>query len=769
MLNDTLNIILKSKTWIELVLALENFGNAPEHKKIKGDVFEQLTKYYLKTDSLYSSMFENVWHHSEIPINVRDELRLPFPEIGVDLIAKHFDGSYCAIQCKFHQDAEQNVSYDELSTFFSVTERKGTYEKLFYRLVCSSANEISKRVKQLHSEKLGFLCSSEFQKLDKIAFNSIHRLIQGKKNKFTPYSPRAHQLMAIEKTRTYFSTSSKNKGKIIHPCGSGKSLTAYWIAKDLKATSVLIAVPSLALVKQTLSAWTREAIANQTKMEWVAVCSDQDVSINDDPSYQSHDLGIAVTTDVTSVANFLLQSTESMKVVITTYQSGEVISAAANLINYDFDLVIFDEAHKTAGHKSKKFSHLINDENVTTKKKVFMTATERQFRGDSTDFLSMDDKSIYGDVIDQLSFKKALEQKPQILCDYKIITVAVTKKEIEEVVINNDLTTVKGGNYSFENDGSTIAALISLRKLTREKNIQHAISFHSSIKRAEQFRDINKQINQKSKCLGILNAYHVSGKKSTGERHAEINRFLTNAPSVIANARCLTEGIDIPAVDAVVFSDPKQSVVDIVQAAGRAMRTHENKELGYIVIPVILNGGHEDTVQDAFRQLITVIAALGINDDRIIEEAKQYVSATVKNAGRILEFMRYASTAEVDFVDLVNGLEIKIWDRLSFAKSVIGESKFATWMSEHTTLSPKTVKNYNQAVRKISNDLVKFKLAYSSLEDITEQADLKQLKTEYFSIEEYKELDVRGKGMYSAAFNRLIEYQEFLRKNLPEN
>lgn len=755
-------IILKSANWTEFVSELEKLGSAPEFRKLKGEAFEQLTKCYLKTDPLYRSMFENVWHHSEIPINIKDELKLPSPEIGVDLVAQNTDGSYCAIQCKFHQDQTQNVTYDELSTFFSVTERGETYEKIFHRLVCTSANEIAKRVRQLHPEKLGFLCANEFQKLDKIAFDEIHNLIHGDHRTFIPFSPRSHQLTAIEKTNKYF-LSGQNKGKIIHPCGSGKSLTAYWIARDLNVKSILIAVPSLALVKQTLSAWTREAIANQTKMEWIAVCSDQDVSINDDPSYQSHDLGIAVTTDVNAVARFLLHSTAAMKVVITTYQSSEVTSAAVNSINYEFDLGVFDEAHKTAGHKSKKFSHLINDENVPTKKKIFMTATERQFRGDSTDFLSMDDPNIYGEVIDQLSFKKALEQKPQILCDYKVITIAVTKKDIEEVLKSNELTSVSGGNYSFENDASTIAALIALRKLARERKIQHAISFHGSIKRAEQFRDINNQINMRTNSLGTLNAYHVSGKNSTGERHSEINRFLANAPSVIANARCLTEGVDIPAVDAVVFSDPKQSVIDIVQAAGRAMRTHDQKELGYIVIPVILESGQEDTVHDAFRQLITVVAALGINDDRIIEEAKQYVSATEKGAGKILEFVEYAPTAEIDFADLVHGLEIKIWDRLSFAKSVIGESKFAKWMTEHTSLSPKTIKNYNQAVRKISNDLVKLKMAYSSLEDITEQADLKTLKSEYFSIEEYRDLDVRGKGMYSAGFNRLIEYQDFLK------
>ena len=757
-----LEIILKSNSWETFVDELARFGSNPEFKKLKGDAFEQLTKFYLESNPIFKSMFFEIWHHSDIPINVLDNLKLPSPEIGVDLVAQQIDGNFCAIQCKFHQDKTQNVSYDELSTFFSVTERKETYEKLSHRLVCTSANEVTNKVSKLHPEKLGFICASDFQNLDEIEFRKIHHLIDGKPQRLKPFTPRAHQIEAIRKGKEYFVAQHKNRGKIIHPCGSGKSLTAYWLARELMSQTVLVAVPSLALVKQTLNAWTREALANETSMEWMAVCSDQDVSSNDDPAFKTYDLGIAVTTDPTKVSKFLQRPSKSLKVIITTYQSSDVISDAVKETKHQFDLGIFDEAHKTAGHKSKKFSQLLDDNNVPIHKKVFMTATERQFKGDTTNFLSMDDQSAYGEIIDQLSFREALEQDPPILCDYKVITVTVLRREIERIISGNEFTKVNGSNYSFEEDASTIAALISLRKLANEKNIKHAISFHSSIKRAEDFRNLNNEINLTTNVFGKLSGFHVSGKKSTGERHAEINRFLHNSPSVITNARCLTEGVDIPAVDAVIFSDPKQSVIDIVQAAGRAMRTHEHKDLGYIIIPVILDGAGEDLVNDAFKQLVTVIAALGINDERIIEEAKQYVSSAAKADGKILEFVEYYPTEEIDFNDLIDGLQIKIWDRLSFAKSVIGESDFVTWMRQHTPLSDKSRKNYSQAVRKISNDLVKLDLAFSSLEEISEHANLKQLKEKYFAIEEFKELDIRGKGMYSAGFNRLIEYQRFL-------
>jgi predicted helicase len=455
-----LEIILKSNSWETFVGELAKLGSNPEFKKLKGEAFEQLTKFYLETDPIFKSMFSEIWHHSDIPINVLDNLKLPSPEIGVDLVAQQTDGSFCAIQCKFHQDETHNVSYDELSTFFSITERKETYEKLSHRLVCTSANEITKKVSKLHPEKLGFICANDFQNLDEIEFRKIHRLIDGKPQKLRPFTPRAHQIQAIRKGREYFVGQHKNRGKIIHPCGSGKSLTAYWLARELMSQTVLVAVPSLALVKQTLNAWTREALADETSMEWMAVCSDQDVSSNDDPAFKTYDLGIAVTTDPTKVSKFLQQPSKSLKVIITTYQSSNVISDAVKEAKHQFDLGIFDEAHKTAGHKSKKFSQLLDDNNVPIHKKVFMTATERQFRGDTTDFLSMDDQLAYGEIIDQLSFREALEQDPPILCDYKVITVTVLRSEIERIISGNKFTKINGSNYSFEEDASTIAALI---------------------------------------------------------------------------------------------------------------------------------------------------------------------------------------------------------------------------------------------------------------------------------------------------------------------
>ncbi len=758
MILEPIKIILSSKNWIEFNNKLSDFGDAPEFKKVKGDAFEFLTKFYLKTDPLFSSSFKEVYHHSELSINIRDELKLPHPEVGVDLVALCHDGSYNLIQCKFHQNPNQNVTYDELSTFFSVSERQETFRKTSHRLICTTANSITDRVRHLHPDKLGFLTRADFITLNTDRFKLIHSKILGNKPLFKPLRPRKHQIKAISKAETFFIKQGNDRGKIIHPCGAGKSLTGYWISKSLSPKIVLIAVPSLALVKQTLNSWSHQAMADGSSIEYIAVCSDQDVGQSDDPLMNLHDLGISVTTDPNKVAKFLTNKSRQTKVVLTTYQSGEVIISASKSSKVNFDVGIFDEAHKTVGDKTKKFAQLILDSNIKTRKKIFMTATERQFVGDTTNILTMDDENSYGKVIDELSFKAALDQSPPILSDYKLITVAITKEEIETIIVNNSLTKANGKNYSFVEDSTTIAALIAHRKLTKERGIKHAISFHKSIKRAQEFAELNNLLNPKNE---NISAFHVSGKMGTGARNSEIERFVSSNPSIISNARCLTEGVDIPTVDAVIFADPKQSLIDIVQAAGRAMRTHPSKKLGYIIIPVIIDNSNVDKINDAFKQLVNVVAALGISDDRIIAEAKYAVKNNRYNSGEILVFEEFSPDAEIEFEKFVKELQIKIWDRVSFAKSVIGETEFNQWMQTQTNLSESSMYKYSRAIRKISNDLVKLDLVYSSLEEITDNADLTRLKEKYFSIKEFKDLDKRGNQMYSAGFSRLIEFQKY--------
>ena len=655
-----MNLITSANCWKDFEQSLKSLG-----KKEKGNAFEELTRLYLLTNPIFSTKIEKIWHHSDVPQKIVDELGLQRPEVGVDIIAQVKDGTYWAIQCKFHQDRSDNVSYKELSTFFSITERKKTYRKLSHRLVCTSANDVSHKVNKAHPEKLGYLTSLEFTQLGKNEFDAFREILDGGRPVPKPYDPRPHQGIALNKCEIFFKDKKNTRGKIIHPCGSGKSLTGYWISQRLNAKTILIAVPSLALVRQTLGSWTREAVANGIYMDWIAVCSDGDVKNSDDPSMHKVDLGIEVDTDPQMVANFLSKRTKGSKVLITTYQSGKVVSEGVKRAGKTFDLGVYDEAHKTVGQKHKGFAHLLYDENVKVKNRVFMTATEREFKGNSDEYLSMDNPEVYGKIIDVLSFKAALEQDPPILSDYKIVTTIVTKSEIEQLINENDFIKSDGTDWTIEGGASTFASLIALRKLIKERNLKHVVSFHSSIKRSMDFQNLNIEASKADGSFGELSTFHVSGKDSTGKRAAELERFVDAKPSLITNARCLTEGVDVPAIDAVLFADPKQSKIDIVQAAGRALRKFDGKDFGYIIVPIVLDEGAENPSDDAFKQIITVISALGMNDERIIEEFKAIANRESLGVEKIIDF-DVPEIIRMKFSDFISNIEIQIWDRLSF-------------------------------------------------------------------------------------------------------
>ena len=685
-----MNIITSANCWKDFEKSLEDLGT-----KEKGNAFEELTRLYLLTHPIFSTKFKKIWHHSDVPQKIVDELGLQRPEIGVDIIAQVKDGTYWAIQCKFHQDQTDNASYKELSTFFSITERKKTYSKLSHRLVCTSAHGVSHRVAKAHPEKLGYITSSEFTKLGRGEFDAFREILDGGNPTPKPYDPRPHQTTALDKCENFFINTKETRGKIIHPCGSGKSLTGYWISQRLNAKTILVAVPSLALVRQTLYSWAREAVANGIDMDWIAVCSDDDVKNLDDPLMKKVDIGIEVNTDPQIIANFLSKSTKNTKVVMTTYHSSKAVIMGVKKSGQTFDLGIYDEAHKTVGQKDKGFAQLLYDKNVKVKNRVFMTATERVFRGNSDEYLSMDNPKIYGTIIDKLSFKAALEQDPPILSDYKIVTTVVTKSEIEKLINQNDFIKSDGKEWTVEGDASTFASLIALRKLIKKKKLKHVVSFHSSIKRSIDFQNLNTEATKAAGSFGKLSTFHVSGKDSTGRRAAELERFVAAEPSLITNARCLNEGVDVPAIDGVLFADPKHSMIDIVQAAGRAMRKFDSKKFGYIIVPVILDEDGENPSDDAFNQIITVISALGMSDDRMIAEFSATTNKKSLGGDRIVEF-DFPEIVRVSMTEFISNIEIQIWDRLSYGW-VKGLTRLKNYISKNGNGNAKVPISYKDA------------------------------------------------------------------------
>ncbi|CAN1593123.1 SF2_C_EcoAI-like domain containing protein [Candidatus Pelagibacterales bacterium] len=655
-------LLSNTSSWHELNKKLEEFAKSGQ-AKLAGDIFENLCKYFLKSAAQYQTKLKNVWLLKEVKEELRRKLNLPNTDEGIDLIAETFDSKYWAIQSKYRSDPKDTLTVKgDLATFANLAFNN--CKNISLGLVMTTADKPPLKTKLLKG--VSFVTLESFLELDDNNFEGWN-LIKAKADHKTiipkALSPRPHQVKAIKNTIEYFKT--KERGKVIMPCGTGKSLTAFWIANELKAKSVLIAVPSLALLQQTLKVWTREYLIAGIKPDWLCVCSDQTVSDDQDDFVSNiYELGIDVTTDKNEIKKFL-KSKGNTKVVFTTYQSGKVTAAGAK--GFTFDLGIMDEAHKTVGLGTKPMAHLIHQKNIKINHRLFMTATERLFRGDKEEYLSMDDPRDYGDLIYQLSFKEAIEAKPPIISDYKIITFGISQPDIEAIYTDNKFIQIKKDIDDIK--AREFATALALRKAIKKLGIKNAISFHSSIRRANNFKAQQELISKVYPEYGKLKAFHVSGDMPTNQRSSQMREF-AESKGLMTNARCLTEGVDLPAIDCIVFTDPKKSKVDIVQAAGRALRLSPGKKFGYILIPLIIpeNENATEAAKDtAFEEIVATIRALATQDSRIIEYLRDVSSGTIPKGGSPVDGITKINVlTKVNEEEFNKSIQLKVWDRVAF-------------------------------------------------------------------------------------------------------
>ena len=372
-------------------------------------------------------------HYREVPSDVRRRLNLPARDEGIDLIACTRHGKFWAIQSKFRSQSDRPLNRKELGTFSSLAFN--TCSNIDFAVVAHTASKpVSKRHLMRNTAEIGL---DRWQSLDKAAWRLIVGKMRGRSARPDARSPRTHQRAAISAAKTHFVRNGSSRGRLIMPCGTGKSLTAYWIAEALKAKTILVAVPSLALVRQSLTDWTREFLAHGVKPDWLCVCSDELVGNLERDEFvgEVYDLGLPTYTDTNEIASLLRARSDGPKIAFTTYQSSDKLAAAARKARVSFDLAILDEAHKTVGVHSKKFATLLSDKNIKIRRRLFMTATERVFRGDREDILSMDSERDYGPRFFQLSFKAAIKQR--IIADYKILTMTVSDRHIRRLIDEN--------------------------------------------------------------------------------------------------------------------------------------------------------------------------------------------------------------------------------------------------------------------------------------------------------------------------------------------
>jgi len=322
-----------------------------------------------------------------------------------------------------------------------------------------------------------------WQSLDQKHWKLIVARLKGRSARPDARSPRPHQHEAISAAKTHFIRDCAARGRLIMPSGTGKSLTAYWIAEALEAKTILVAVPSLALIRQSLADWTREFLAHDITPDWLCVCSDETVANLERDEFvgEVYDLGLPTHTDPKEIAVLLHGASCSPKIVFTTYQSSDKVAAAARKTRIKFDLAILDEAHKTVVAPQKQFATLLSDTKINIRRRIFMTATERVPRGDREDVPSMDNEKVYGKRFFHLSFKEAIKRR--LITDYKVLTMTVSRRRVRELIDENRILNLNSRDLD-EAEAQSVAAGIGLKRAFHRHKINHAISFHRSIRAA---------------------------------------------------------------------------------------------------------------------------------------------------------------------------------------------------------------------------------------------------------------------------------------------
>jgi predicted helicase len=340
---------------------------------------------------------------------------------------------------KFRSQRDKPLNRRELGTFTSLAFN--TCNNIALAVVAHTATKpVSKHHLMRNTVEIGL---DRWQSLDDEAawrWRLIVGRLKGRRPLPKARSPMPHQRAAISAAKDHFIRNGAARGRLIMPCGTGKNLTAYWIAEALRAKTILIAVPSLALIRQSLADWTREFLAHKIEPDWLCVCGDETVGNLERDEFvgEVYDLGLPTYTDPNEIATLLRARSHGPKIVFTTYHSSNKLAAAARKARVAFDLAILDEAHKTVGVHSKPFATLVSDKKIKICRRIFMTATERVYRGDLEDVRDMKSEKDYGSRFFELSFKEAIKRR--IITDYKILTMTVSGQYIRRLIDENRIS-----------------------------------------------------------------------------------------------------------------------------------------------------------------------------------------------------------------------------------------------------------------------------------------------------------------------------------------
>ena len=615
-----------------------------------GTAFERLVQDFLVTDSTQSSRYSKVQTYAQWA----QDQGLSKEDFGIDLVAEKKDGSgFVAIQAKFYEP-HRTLKKDDIDSFLSASSKKHFVERI---VVDTTEGPWSQPAQKMLDNQLLTITriSLEILRGSDVDWNKIH---QGKKAQTLPkFTPHPHQLEAQKAVLE--GLKDDDRGHIVMACGSGKTFTALMIAQKMagKGGRVLYLVPSLSLMSQSIQKWHQQSRIPITSF---AVCSDSKVGKReaqqgDVPYLDTFDMVIPPTTNPEKLIEHFPKkgsniAKSTMSVVFSTYQSLDVITQAQKQGLGEFDLMICDEAHRTtgatlAGKEEALFVRVHHNKYVQAKKRLYMTATPRIY-GDNVKeqasrenalLASMDDEELFGKGLFVLSFGQAVELG--LLTDYRVIILAMKEEDVSAQATRE--LACSSSELTLDDASKILGCFKALNKEWEDDSNNRK----NPMRRALAFaKDIKTSKNVSERFAAVVDDYfssqdpdptrlsveveHVDGTFDSKKR-TDLVSWLEDVPQdsdspicrILSNARCLSEGVDIPALDGVIFLHPRKSLVDVVQSVGRVMRKAKGKEMGYVILPIGVPGSieaHKALDQNKkYKVVWQILNALRSHDERL--------------------------------------------------------------------------------------------------------------------------------------------------------
>lgn len=396
-------------------------------------------------------------------------------------------------------------------------------------------------------------------------------------------------------------------------CGSGKTLTSYWVYKLLNLTRTVIFVPSLYLLSQFYSDWVKQSYAENVPIKYLLIGSDADV--DEEVKYKSN--GLILFTDQKSIKKYI-ENCDTKLVIICTYQSSDKLAEACEQ-EIQFDFAIFDEAHKTIGQVNKQFTMMLTNKHLIIKKRLFMTATPKMYNGDvdNDEIISMDNRKFYGEKLFTYNTGNAITDKK--LVDYQVLTIYAKNKDIKKDIKENNLIKLK--NEFVDTEANYLGIILVLLKKIHDGTCKHLISYHNKVKRVIKFKEFLTKINKLLYGQDIfIESLDVS--TSIAKRAKIINEFTKSPVGILCSSRVLNEGVNIPIVDSICFVDPRFSTIDIVQCIGRALRLHPDKKMAHVIVPTFIDDFNDEFDKSVYENIIRILKSLKTTDNEVGEYFK---------------------------------------------------------------------------------------------------------------------------------------------------